>query len=51
MDNDDSLAPNPTANFVPCSIPDVDKWAVVVALDSMRCQTPSDSWIQRVAFR
>jgi len=25
VDNDDSLAPNPTANFVPCSILDVDR--------------------------
>lgn len=54
MGNGDYPAPNLTANFVPCSIPDVGRWAGVVAPSSTRCRTPSDSWIRaawRVAFR
>lgn len=42
------------ANFVPYSIPDVDRWIAIVAPDPKRYQTPSDSLIkvaQKVAFR
>lgn len=54
MDNGDCLVLNLMANFVPYSIPDVDRWIAIVALDPTRCQTPSGSLIkvaQKVAFR